>query len=425
MADVLGAGADHFRAQEASRLDIGIDAQHAAVAQHDPRTALVAKIDFACHEGIAFQPRERRAHQRDLRIGEHHAQCRPAHARRDLRIARGVLAGDAPFIGRFVQQGRVGVGVAGDEHRRLARLHGVAVEMRHAARIERQAGVVQIEPIDIGTPAGRHQSVVEALGALGIVQRHVTHFDLVADALGFQHTRVRIQVELLLEGLAGALAHARVGDAAQAAAHAEHAHLHAQARQRLAQFQPDHAGPEHRHARRQRVPGEYVVVDHQAVAQGQERRGHRGPRAAGDDHAAGAHLGMPVHAQHRVLDKARHAAQLVLGRDVLHSLQHETDEAVALGLDTRHHLRAVDPHRAIDVHTEGAAVARRMGRLGGRDQQLGRHAAHARASRAVLAAFDQQGALAGGARGAIGRQAGRAGTYDGHVSMQGFHRLSS
>jgi len=134
---------------------------------------------------------------------------------------------------------------------------------------------------------------------------------------------------------------------------------------------------------------------------------------------------VPIHAQHRVFDKARHAAQLVLGRDVLHALEHEADEAVALALDARHDLRPVDPHRAIDMHAEGPAVRRRMGRLGGRDQQLGRHATHARASRAVLAAFDQQGALAGGARGAIGRQAGRAGAYDGHVSVQGFHRLSS
>ncbi|KAG1262206.1 hypothetical protein G6F65_014724 [Rhizopus arrhizus] len=55
------------------------------------------------------------------------------------------------------------------------------------------------------------------------------------------------------------------------------------------------------------------------------------------------------------------------------------------------------------------------------DQQLGRHAAHAGAGRAVRAAFDQQRALARRFRGAISRQAGSAGADDGDISVQSFH----
>ncbi|MNW02641.1 hypothetical protein D3C71_1984570 [compost metagenome] len=71
--------------------------------------------------------------------------------------------------------------------------------------------------------------------------------------------------------------HLGVADTTQAAADAEDAHLDAQTRQRLAQFQPDYARPEHRHAAGQIVPGENVVVHHQAIAQRTKRRRHRGP----------------------------------------------------------------------------------------------------------------------------------------------------
>src|SRR5690606_12405205 len=128
---------------------------------------------------------------------------------------------------------------------------------------------------------------------------------------------------------ARALSHVRVADAAQAAADAEYPHPHAQARQGLAQLEPDDAGTEHSDAARQVLPGEHIVVDYHAVAQRRERGGHRRPRAGGNHHIAGLDLEGVIHTQHRVGYEAGVTGDLVLGRDVFDALQDETDKAVA------------------------------------------------------------------------------------------------
>jgi len=50
---------------------------------------------------------------------------------------RGVVAGDAPLVRRFVQQRKIVAGVAGDEDRQLAALQRFAIELRHAAVLTR------------------------------------------------------------------------------------------------------------------------------------------------------------------------------------------------------------------------------------------------------------------------------------------------
>jgi hypothetical protein len=66
----------------------------------------------------------------------------------------------------------------------------------------------------------------------------------------------------------------------------------------------------------------------------------------------------------------------------------ESDEAVALALHARHHRAAVD--RDVAAEAEARESLDRMGRFRGSDQKLARHAADARARRAVHAALDQQ-----------------------------------
>ncbi|MCY1202924.1 hypothetical protein D9M72_144200 [compost metagenome] len=78
------------------------------------------------------------AGERDLGVREHHGQGRAAQALAHFRVAGRILARDAAFVGRLVQQRRVRVGVARDEDGRVARLHGFAVEHRHALRVQRQ-----------------------------------------------------------------------------------------------------------------------------------------------------------------------------------------------------------------------------------------------------------------------------------------------
>jgi dihydrolipoamide dehydrogenase len=63
-----------------------------------------------------------------------------------------------------------------------------------------------------------------------------------------------------------------------------------------------------------------------------------------------------------------------------------------------------------------------VGRLRRCDEQLARHAAHARARRAVRAAFDEQGALAGRLHGAVGGEAGSAGPDHRNVGFELLHR---
>src|SRR6185436_17314856 len=77
--------------------------------------------------------------------------------------------------------------------------------------------------------------------------------------------------------------------------------------------------------------------------------------------------------------------ELVGGRDRLHPLRDEADEAIPLASHARHHGLAVDA----DVATQSERVESldRMRRLGRCDQQLAGHAADASARRAVYAAF--------------------------------------
>ncbi|KAG1249854.1 hypothetical protein G6F65_018960 [Rhizopus arrhizus] len=208
-----------------------------------------------------------------------------------LGKARGVFTCDAAFIGGFVQQRRIGIGVASDEDGRIARLHRFPVEHRHPVRIQLERGVLQAQAVHIGAAPRGDQRGVEAFGAFADVKRHVAPFHFVADAGGLQHAGIRVQIKLALEDLACIQAHLRIADAAQAAATAEDAPGHAQPRQRLAQFQTDHAGAENGDAPRQVVPGEDVVIHYQAIAQGPERRRHRRARTRGDDHAGGMHFG--------------------------------------------------------------------------------------------------------------------------------------
>jgi hypothetical protein len=96
------------------------------------------------------------------------------------------------------------------------------------------------------------------------------------------------------------------------------------------------------------------------------------------------------------IDELRVAADAVRLGNALDAVEHEAHEAVALALHARHHLAAVDAHRAVDVHAEARRALDGVRGLGRGDEQLRRHAAHARAGGAVGAALDDDARGAGG-----------------------------
>jgi len=111
------------------------------------------------------------------------------------------------------------------------------------------------------------------------------------------------------------------------------------------------------------------------------------------------------------------AANAVRVGDFLHVAQHETDEAVALAPYAIHDLAAIDTDYAIDVDAKTRRFPDSMGGLGGGDEKLARHAAHASAGGAIVAAFDNRGVRSCGFGRAVRGEAGCAGADDGNVNL--------
>ena len=72
----------------------------------------------------------------DLRVGEHDAQHCTAQALAHFGELRRVVAGDATFIGSFMQDRHIVAHVACNEDRRRAALQRVAIEQRNRVRIQ-------------------------------------------------------------------------------------------------------------------------------------------------------------------------------------------------------------------------------------------------------------------------------------------------
>ncbi len=314
-------------------------------------------------------------------------------------------------------------GVAGQEDVTAADLAAAPVVHRHAGSAAWQRGVLQAQVVDIRLPAAGRQQPVEAFLDGLAVQAQGADDDFVAFAPQGELSRLRDERQFVGEDVGRQGLERGVGERADAPAAAVQTHAHPQPVQRLRQFQPDDAGAGDGHRRRQRLPGEDIVVDDEPVAQfAPPGFGHRRARTGGDDDAVGQHARVTAHVERVVVDEARVALQPMPGRPVLHGFDDETDEAVALAAHAVHHRRAVDD-QATAVHAKASRVRDGVRRLGGGDEQLARHAAHAGAGGAVGAAFDDDDAACMGQRAAVGRHAGGAGADDGHVNIQGVHGI--
>ena len=339
-----------------------------------------------------------------------------AHKHPHVGEAPGVVADDAAVIGGFVQLGAVLVHIAGHENAAGAHLPGAPVDGGDACGFQRQRGVFQSQVADVGAAAGGGQQPVEAFVLQRDVCRagrhdHGVTFAPCIEVTGAQRHRQGIAEDLARRGLQG-----RVGQGADTVAAAVQPHAHAQAVQRLSQFEADDTRAHHGHRTGQVLPVEHVVVDDQALTQafapccGDGRAG-----AGGDDDSLGLHTHGP-HLQGVVVDEAGVTLQPVFFRPVVDGVDDKADKAVALAAHTRHHGAAVHPQRPT-VHAEAPRVSNRMGRLGSGDQQLAGHAAHPRAGGTINTALDGQHLGRVGQRGAVGRHAGGAGADDGDVGV--------
>jgi hypothetical protein len=188
--------------------------------------------------------------------------------------------------------------------------------------------------------------------------------------------------------------------------------------QRLAELEADDARPEYRDAPRQRGPFEQRLVRDEARPERRPRGGKGGRRPRGD-HGGGGLDRDVADGERRVVDEARVTDDLVGVGDRIDALRYEADETIALAPHACHHRGTVDAHVAVEAErTEALDCVRGLGRC---DQQLARHAADARAGRAVDAAFDQQRRAARGLRGPVRREACGTGTDHRNVGLQGAH----
>ncbi len=190
--------------------------------------------------------------------------------------------------------------------------------------------------------------------------------------------------------------------------------------QSLADFETDHAGAEHRHRARQVIPAEHIVIDNQTVA-GSAQGWRQVRRRTGGDHRA-AELDAvrdcaigTLHLERVWTGEVRVANELVAGGDLVDPLEHEADEAVTLAANPRHHSATVDSQRAIDPQAEGGPVLDPVGSLSSGDQQLAGHATDPRAGGTKRPALNDDGALPGRHRRAVGGQSGGTGTQHGDV----------
>ena len=86
--------------------------------------------------------------------------------------------------------------------------------------------------------------------------------------------RVGVEIEIVVERARGVFTQRRIGERSDGSAPPEHVHRHAETVQRLTELEPDDAGTEHRHAARQIIPGEHVIVHDEPIAGAPQDCGH-------------------------------------------------------------------------------------------------------------------------------------------------------
>jgi hypothetical protein len=166
-----------------------------------------------------------------------------------------------------------------------------------------QAGVFQPKLVHVRAAADGRQQVAEMLGVLVAVGVLAGDGQAIALLLDLDHLGFEAHVQFVGHGAAGHVQHLRIAELRHAAATAEDGHAHAEAVQRLPQFQSDHAGAGHGHGFRQVIPVKHLVAaDHARTGRAPFVR-HDGRGAGGNHEALGLDQRVVVDLQLRGLRK--------------------------------------------------------------------------------------------------------------------------
>ena len=277
------------------------------------------------------------------------------------------LPQSAPLVGGLVQQRELEGGIACDED--IARPHAARERIiaEHGPAVGWQRRPLDADLVDVGNPSGGGEDMVEFFFAV-LACLAPANDDFLPRPRNMR-VGVPCSRKLALEGGSRIVAHFGVGERTDAIVAAEQVHADTQPVQRLAKLETDHTRTEHGDRGRQVIPVENVVIDDQSFAGGEQGLRHcrsrsrrDDDRACRDDPSAAQPQGIVV-LEAGILAEKRHAFEALDG------LSNEADKAVPFAANARHHAFAVDLRgRAVDA--EKTRIARAMGRLCGRDQEL-------------------------------------------------------
>ena len=135
--------------------------KQAAVFADHPATALILKRYLAHCEATAtalIHLINRQTHTGYLGVSKNHCKGRAPQAHANIRVRRRIISGNASFVGGFVQQRQIVVGITGNKDMALAAAQRVRVEQRHAFFIQLDIRILYIQTVNVRpAPRGREQ----------------------------------------------------------------------------------------------------------------------------------------------------------------------------------------------------------------------------------------------------------------------------
>lgn len=423
MGGVLDRRTEHLRSGEMSAVPFRPDADLAHVLVHDPSPPLVAVVDLPKLD-LAADLVARDTHDRHLRFGEDDRERDTAGVGSDVGPAGGIGPRVSTLVGRFVQELSFAVDVSCDEDRSLAALHRTMIETRHAALVEFDPGIVQLEALEVRFATRGAEHSLERVFVPSAVPVGPRETNTVVDAACLGDIDTQSQVQLRAHDSANLLRDDRILHCGDLLDGVEERGLHPQSAKRLAQLESDGSGAEHGDRFGQVAQLEHVVRREEPIAEPSVGRRYERRCPGGDDARAGLDPGMVVDFEGRRSDEPGPAVNPLVFPELLDRTHDGGDEAVTLRANSLQHRRAIDLHRSA-VHPEDAGMTSGVRGVSGCEQELRWHASDASAGCAVRTSLDQDHPLRTmRARLSKSRESGGAGSDDRDVGLESLHEAT-
>ena len=240
------------------------------------------------------------------------------------------------------------------------------VERRNPALVGRERRAFECQARDIGGAASGRKQMGEPFDLRRAIPRVVPDHDLVAVARDLGRAPVSKMRTLRRKY---PWPHATTPDrtVAHAAAASEHLDADAQPMQRLSEFETDHAGTEHRHAVREVVKFENVVVGEQTLPSAFHAAGKDGEEPVAMTIDDARTVTRSSIASVCIVDESGATMNLVAFWNAGDTVGNEPDETVALAANARHDRLAVDLDPAREFEAKALEPMRRVRGFRGRD----------------------------------------------------------